>query len=187
MKKVKIIIGLLVLYASGKEYISASRQLLTYWSPGILMGCMIMLIIATWLIGSGLSKEKLNIRSTKIIKYFALSILLFVVFAGIGLITYKAEPEMVTVNGVEVNIADIMDGSRRVVPVKAQRKAYCMCVVEKLTSDKEVATTYKSEFKEGRIDEIFKKMSDEGNVNIEIDLSACGTYLISSGTYLLPD
>jgi hypothetical protein len=179
MKKVKIIIGLLVLYGSGTEYISASHELLSYWEPGILMGCLMMLVIATWLIGSGLSKEELDIRSIKIIKYFGLSILLFVVFACIGLITYKPEPEMVIVNGIEVNIGDMMEGYRRLIQDKQQRRAFCMCIVEKLTSDKEVAANYKSEFKEGRIDEVFKKMSPEGDVNIDIDLSVCGAYFMN--------
>jgi hypothetical protein len=92
------------------------------------------------------------------------------------LITYKATPEIISVNGIEVNIADIMDGSRRLIPDKQQRRAYCMCVVEGLTRDKEVAVNYKNEFREGKIDEIFKKMYADG----DIDLSACGAYIPNS-------
>jgi hypothetical protein len=63
MKKIKIIIALLLLYAAGTEYIFASHELSTYWSPGILIGVLLMIVAAAFLIGNRMSPERFDIKS----------------------------------------------------------------------------------------------------------------------------
>ena len=120
MKTVKLIIAALILYGAGAEYIYAGKELSTFLSPGIIIGCLIMISLSGWLIGSGLSKDKLEIRSFQFVKYFLLSLLGFFAFAFITLIGFKSEPEIIIANGVKVNISEFMNGSKNIIPDEAE-------------------------------------------------------------------
>jgi hypothetical protein len=89
MNKFKIALGFLLLYAMGNEYINASRQLHTLLSPGIIIAVLMLLVLCAWLIGSGISKEKLQFKSLNFAKYYGLSFLCFLLFAFMSLMTYK--------------------------------------------------------------------------------------------------
>lgn len=170
MHKLKFIVGLLLLYGIGAEYINASKQLFTFLDPGIISVSLLMIALCAWLIGSGLSKEKLKIKSFAFLKYFGLSFLIFLLIAFFSLSTYKPDPQIIKVNGIEVDIAEFMNGSKRIIPDEKQRKEYCICVVTKLTQDKELAEKYKSEFKSGKFSTLFidiqkGEFSDKYNLN----------------------
>ncbi|WP_157963332.1 hypothetical protein [Algoriphagus litoralis] len=85
MKTFKIIIGFLLLIGAGREFINASRQLGSLFSPGLIIGVLIMLIFSTWLIGSGFSPEKFRFKSYEFIKFFAISFVTFAVVAILSL------------------------------------------------------------------------------------------------------
>jgi len=154
MKIFKIILGLLLTYGAGKEYISASRQLFSFFDPGIIIAVLLMLLLSTWLIGSGISKEKLRILSWQYLKYFGATFVIFVLFAFIGMVTFKFEPEIVKVNGINVDIAEFMNGSKKIIPDDNQRRQYCVCVVTKLTADKDLAEKYQTEFESGKFSKV---------------------------------
>ncbi|MEO6254320.1 MAG: hypothetical protein ABIO79_13485 [Ferruginibacter sp.] len=154
MKIVKLIIGMLILYGSGTEYISASKQLSTYFDPGIIIGCLIVLLLSGWLIGSGLSNNKFEIRSFQFVKYFLLSVLGFIAFAFFALLNFKPDTEIIKVNGLNVNIAEFMDGSRNIIPDETERRTYCTCVVNKLAGNANVRDNFSAELQNGSIDKI---------------------------------
>jgi hypothetical protein len=154
MKIFKIILGLLLTYSAGKEYVSASRQIFSFFDPGIMIAVLLMLLLCTWLIGSGVSKEKLRVKSWQYLKYFAVTLVIFILSAFIGLVTFKFEPEIVKVNGISVDIAEFMNGSKKIIPDENQRREYCICVVTKLTADKDVSEKYQTEFETGKFSKV---------------------------------
>ncbi|WPR76265.1 hypothetical protein [Algoriphagus sp. NG3] len=81
MKIFKIIIGFLLLIGAGREFIDASRQLGSLFSPGIIIGILIMLVLSTWLIGSGFSAGKFKFKSFEFIKFFVISFMTFAIVA----------------------------------------------------------------------------------------------------------
>jgi len=172
MKTFKIIFGILILYGAGTEYISASNQLSSYLSPGILIGCLVMIVFAAWLIGSGLSKEKFEIRSVQFLKYFFIAAGGFVVFAFFGLRSFKPEPDIITSNGVKVDIAAFMNGSRNIIPDQKERRQYCTCVVGKLTSDSKITSRFSAQLIKGDIDKIIAELSSSPDF-YELEMNEC--------------
>lgn len=164
MKIFKIILGLLLIYGAGQEYISASKQLFSYFDPGIIAAVLLMLVLCAWLLGSGISKEEFQLKSWQFLKYFGLTFVMFILFAFVSLVTFKFSPEIVKVNGINVDIADFMNGSKKIVPDATKRRQYCICVVTKLTADKELVEKYQSQFESGKFSNVFIDVqNDPGN------------------------
>jgi hypothetical protein len=154
MKYFKIIGGFLLLMGSSKEYVNASKELLSFFDPAIILICLLMLGLSAWLIGSGISKEKLPIRSWQFAKYYGITFVFFLIIAYLNLLTYKFEPDIVKVNGMDIDIAGFMNGTKNIIPDKDKRRNYCVCVVTKLAQDENIAENYADELVKGRIDKI---------------------------------
>jgi hypothetical protein len=161
MKTVKLIIGVLILYGTGAEYINAGKQLSTYFDPSIIIVCLIMILLSGWLIGSCLSRNKFEIRSFQSVKYFLLCFLGFFAFAFFALFNFKLEPEIIKVNGFNINISEFMNGSRNIIPDETERRTYCTCVVDKLTGDANVRSNFSTELQNGRIDKIMMALKSD--------------------------
>ncbi len=172
MKIFKIIIGLLLTYGAGKEYINASRQLLSFFEPGVIIAISLMLLLCTWLIGSGISKEKLRINSWQYLKYLGATFVIFLLFAFIGMVTFKFEPEIVKINGISVDIAEFMNGSKKIISDENQRRKYCICVVTKLTADKAIAEEYQPEFESGKLSKVIMAIQSRPDA-FKYDLQEC--------------
>jgi hypothetical protein len=180
MNKFKIVIGFLLLYGIGNEYIYASKQLFTFLSPGIILACLTMIILCAWLIGSGLSKGTLKITSFQFAKYYGLSLVIFLILAFISLLTFKFDPEIVKVNGIEVDIAEFMNGTKRIIPDEKQRREYCTCIVTKLTTDKELVSKYNSEFKSGKFSNVILTLQTDTSA-YKYNLNECMISLSNVG------
>ncbi|NCU06034.1 MAG: hypothetical protein GXC73_18880 [Chitinophagaceae bacterium] len=170
MKIFKILLAVLLIYGAGNEYINASRQLLSFYDPGIIAAVLLMLILCAWLLGSGIAKQKIRLLSWPFLSYFAIAVALFVCFAFMSLVTFKMPADIVKVNGIDVNIAEFMNGSKRIVPDEKQRRAYCICVVTKLTADKELAEKHRREFETGKFSEVIINIQnnpDGDNYNLQ--------------------
>lgn len=172
MKSFKIIVGILILYGAGKEYVSASKQLSTFLSPPVIVGCLVMILVVGWLFGSSLSQTQFEIRSFQFTKYIFLSLLGFLLFAFFGLITFKYEPEIITANGIKVNIAEFMNGSKNIIPDENERRDYCTCVVNKLTGDSKIVTNFSAELLNGKIDKIITFLNSSPDF-YELKLNEC--------------
>ena len=158
MRAFKIIIGFLILYSSGIEYINASKQVFSFFDPSIIIISLLMLVLCAWLLGSGISNQKLNIKSWKFARYYGATFLTFLVIAFISIFTFRFEPDIVKVNGIDVDIAEFMNGTKRIVSDEQERRAYCICVVTKLTANKEVSEKYKSEFASGKFSKVIETL-----------------------------
>lgn len=154
MKIFKIILALLLTYGAGAEYISASKQLFSFFDPGIIVVVSLMLTLCAWLLGSGISGEKFTLKSWQFLKYFGLTFVMFILFAFMSMATFKFPAEIVNVNGIKVDIAEFMNGSKRIIPDEKQRRQYCICVVTKLTADKDLAEKYEAEFESGKFSNV---------------------------------
>ena len=172
MKRLKIIFGFLLLYGTGKEYISASRQLGSRFDIGILIPIVLLLFLCTWLIGSGFSKTKLKFKSLKFLKYFGFSFLIFVIVAFFSLLTYVIPTNFKTINGVKIPISKCIDGSVRMMPKENDREDYCICLAEKITGDSLLKKKYIKDLEMGEFDKIIKEL-DEDNKIIELDIESC--------------
>ena len=172
MKIFKIVLGLLLTYGAGKEYVNASRQLLSFLDPGIIIAVLLTLLLCTWLIGSGISKEKLKIKSWQFLKYFGVTVIIFIFFSFMNMATFKFEPEIVKVNGIDVDIAEFMNGTKKIVPDENQRREYCICVVTKLTADKEIVKKHQAEFESGKFSRVITTIQAGPNAD-QYNLQEC--------------
>lgn len=172
MKVLKIILAILLLSGAGSEYANASRELLTFTSPGVLIGCFLVVLFCAWIVGSGTSKEKVKIISFQFLKYVAVCFGIFLIFAFVNLTTYKAIPEKITINGIEIDIAEMMNGSKKIIPDENQRRLYCICVVTKLANDTNISEKYRTELKSGKIDKILISLNTENKLSV-LNLEEC--------------
>ncbi|MES2678943.1 MAG: hypothetical protein V4635_03620 [Bacteroidota bacterium] len=172
MNKFKIIIGCLLLYSIAKEYISASKQLFTFFDPTFIILCLVFLVLCAWLIGSGISKQKLKLRSWSFLKYYGICLTGFLLLAVFSLATFKFDPVIVRVNGIDVDIAEFVNGTKTLFPDEKQRVEYCTCVVTKLTADKTLAEKYKREFESGKFAKVITEVQS-GDDAYKFNLNEC--------------
>lgn len=172
MKIFKVILGLLLIYSIGKEYINASKQLLSFFELGSILAVLLLLPLSAWLIGSGISKEKFNLNSWQFFKYLGGTFIIFLVVAFISLISFKYEPEIVRVNGLDVDIAEFMIGTKRIIPDKEQRRDYCICIVTKLTADKKLVDENKADFESGKFSKLIMTLKSSPDA-LKYNLQEC--------------
>jgi len=88
------------------------------------------------------------------------------------MVTFKFEPEIVKVNGINVDIAEFMNRSKKIIPDDNQRRQYCVCVVTKLTADKDLAEEYQTEFESGKFSKVIMTVQS-GPDAYKYDLQEC--------------
>ncbi|WP_298238439.1 hypothetical protein [uncultured Algibacter sp.] len=143
MKTFKIIIGFLLLYGAGKEYLNASRQLDTPYDIGILIAILLLLLLSTWLIGSGFSKRKLKFKSFEFLKFFIISFVALAFFVIVSLGSKVIPSNFAEINGITVPLGKCMDGNQRIIPDKQERLSYCKCFAEKVLNDSTLKSKYR--------------------------------------------
>lgn len=158
LKTIKIIIGLLLIYGAGKEFINASRQLGSFLNPGVIISIILILILSAWLVGSGLSRNKLKLVSFAFLKYFGISIFIFTIVAFFSLSSYVIPKNFVTINGLKIPLGKCINGNRNLIPNEQERKEYCKCFVEKITNDAELKSKYRVELEGDKVNDVFKKI-----------------------------
>lgn len=156
MKTVKIIIGLLLLYGASTEYIQASRELHSFYDPAIITATLLFLVVGAWLIGSGISNQKLPIRSLQFLKYLGISTGIFLFVAFFNFINALPGNEVIEVNSMHVNIGRFMKGTEKIIPNEQQRRQWCICIVTKLTADKNLVKQHKAELESGNYAQLLK-------------------------------
>ena len=161
MRILKIIIGFLLLYGAGTEYVAASREVGSWYSAGVIGGVITMLLICTWLIGTGFSNSKYKLNKTQIAKYLVISIALFSLIAFIKMGTYVVPKNFVEINGLKVPIGKCIDGNRRLISDKKKREDYCKCFVEKITAVPEFKEKYQDQLESDKIMEVFKDVQND--------------------------
>ena len=172
MKIGKIILGCLIIYGCGLEYGRACKELGALFPPGLVMGSILIVGLGAWLIGSGISQYRLSFNSFSYLKYFVISGAVFAFLAYYQLWTLQAPKEYVDVNGIKVSIGELIQGTESFIPDLEERRAYCLCVVEKLTSREEIRTKYRGELHVGQFDKIFEEISSEAYFE-ELGITDC--------------
>ena len=163
-----------MLYGSGKEYVDASRELGTPFSPGIIIIILILLFFCTWLIGSGFSKDKLKFNSLKFTKFFILSFSVFILMSFISLMYYVIPSNFLVINGLKIPMNKCIDGSVKIVPNEKERKEYCKCLAEKITNDSDLKEKYKKDLEKGQLDKVFKELQSTDKF-AQLDIESCMT------------
>lgn len=179
MKVVKVIIGLLLLYAMGSEYASASNELNTFFSLGVISAGLPMIFLCAWLIGSGISKEKLKIKSWKFVWYFLGSLVLFSFYAisGLGKALEREKDknkEVIEVNGTRVPLNSCLAGNMRTMPNFEDRRKYCTCIATKISNMDELTHKYKEQLRVGKIEIILDEIkNDNPSKLMEMGIQDC--------------
>jgi hypothetical protein len=173
-KPSKIIFGFLLLLGVGQEYIHASRDLGTFFSPSIIVLITGLLLLATWLIGSGFSSVKFSFKSFEFIKFFIISFVFFITVAFFTLLSYAKPDNFKTVNGISIPMNKCIDGSRRMIPNKEERMDYCLCLAEKITTNPVLKKKYKNDLKKGRLIKVSTSIQKEEELT-ELSLTNCLT------------
>lgn len=172
MRTLKIIIGFLLIYGAGTEYVVASREVSSWFNIGVIGGVIIMLSICTWLIGTGFANSKYKLNKSQIAKYFGITILLFFLFAFIKTSNYVVPKNFVEINGLKVPIGKCLDGNQRLIPDKKKREDYCKCIVEKITSVAELKEKYKTQLEGDKILAVFKEVQNDTNY-LDLKIENC--------------
>ena len=158
MNVFKIVLGFIILFASGAEYINAGRQIGSFHSPVIVIMCLLSILLATWLIGSGFTLKKFKFKSFNFIKFLIISIITFLLSAFFNLGTDKTPTNIVKINGLEIPLGDCLTGNKNIIPELAKRKEYCNCLVEKITNQPELKQKFKIELENNKILDVLKEV-----------------------------
>lgn len=172
MKIVKIIIGFLLLFGTGKEYINASRQLGSFFSPGIVIVTLLMLLLSTWLMGSGFSQRKLTFKSFEFIKFFVITLIIFFIIAFFSLSSYVIPDNFHSINGINIPMNKCINGSERIIENKKEREKYCICIAQKITANSSIKEKYQSELEKGQLVNILMELQKE-EIFTELGIDSC--------------
>jgi hypothetical protein len=134
-----------------------------------------LIFLGAWLIGSGISKSKLKIKSGTFVGYYIGSVLLFVLMVFVGLINYKYPADYIVANNIKVPLGRCIQGNRKAIPDTTERKRYCSCIAEKLANSQEYNTTYRKELEAGTLDKIINDSTVQASIANYI--SGCFTSL----------
>ena len=78
MRVFKVILAFVILLGAAEEYVRASHQLgKPFYGPIVFM-VVLVIVLCTWLIRSGFSKEKFILKSFRTLAFFVLTSILFV-------------------------------------------------------------------------------------------------------------
>ena len=174
MKTFKIIIGFLLLFGAGREYIDASRQLGSLFSPGIIIGILILLILSTWLIGSGFSVRKFKFKSFEFVKFFIISFVTFAIVAFFSLGSKVVPSNFVEINGLRIPLGKCIEGNRRIIPDAKEREEYCKCFIEKITNEPELKSKYQEKLENDKVNDVFKEIQTSPRF-LELGIEDCMT------------
>jgi hypothetical protein len=156
---------LVLAYSSGKEYISGSQEVGSFSSFGIMAGTLTLLLISTWLIGSGLSVKKAKLNSFSFLKFSIISIVVFLLAVSVDLGS-NSKRVYFEVNGVKVPIERCIDGSRFMIPDKNDRTDYCKCIVEKITNDSILKSKYQEQLESNQLVNVIDDISRKKNFDL---------------------
>ena len=160
MKALKIIIGFLLIFGAGKEYIIASSEVGSLLSPGIVMAVILMLFFSTWLIGSGFSSKSLKSDPKAYIKFFIIALVTFVIVAIVALGARAMPGHYIESNGLRVPIKRCIEGNKRIIPNEKERVLFCTCLVEKITENPRFKSKYQSALENNRINEVYTELKN---------------------------
>ncbi|MBS1560777.1 MAG: hypothetical protein JSS89_04165 [Bacteroidetes bacterium] len=170
MNKTKYVLGCLFTVQIGAEYASVSRQVASWLTP--LLPIMLLLLVSTWFIVSGHTGERVKLSSAMFWKYYGANCVACVVVAFIVVGMTRSHHEIVKVNGVDVDIAMLMEDMTKVIPDRAKRREYCVCVATKITADRDLVQKYKHDLESGKITDVAAKVLS-GQAALSSDLNDC--------------
>lgn len=171
MKKVKIILGILVLISAFREYIRAEREVAGFNFDILFFGASILVAIGVWLTGSGIySTFSLKSREFLLTTAGILASMFLV-----GFFIFKGEPKhIIESNGFKIAIDDCLKGNSEVLKDEKERRDYCACLAAKITSDNKLVGQYTAKLKQGNIDWIMDDLMKNDRIG-ELELEKCLT------------
>ena len=172
MKTLKIIIGFLLIYATGIEYIDASRELGSLLSLGIIIGTLAMLLLTTWLIGSEFSVRKFRFKSFEAIKFFIISFVTFGIIVIFHLGSTLAPIRFFETNGLKVPLGKCVDGNKNYIPDEKERMEYCKCLIEKITADPELKFKHQDKLENDQFISVFNEIQNSSKF-MELGIEDC--------------
>jgi len=174
MKRIKIVIGFLIIYGAGSEYVDASRQLGTPFSPGIMVGVFLMVAFSIWLIASAFSKRKYHLKPMHVIITTLVSIVTFAIVVLFSLSSEVTPRHFILVNGIRVPLGKCIDGNVRIIPDLKERETFCECFVEKIINDPELKLKYQGQLEHNKIDKVFNEIETNPKFS-ELGIENCIT------------
>jgi|GEM_PF-6071057 hypothetical protein len=175
MNKLKIIGGLVIVLAIASEFANVLNQadMLTVIFLGIVV-VIPFIVIAAWLIGSGIYLFNLSFKSAELVKIFLLTFIPFLLLTYFFLAKNKLKKEIVTFNNININIGDCIEGTRNIIPDLSDRKITCSCLAEKIAYEEDRNPKYKDQLQAGKIDLIIESIKKDDIYFFE-DLQTCFT------------
>jgi hypothetical protein len=157
MNVVKVIIGIILIWALGAEYANATIQSGGGWTFLLFLPIALPIVfLISLLIGRGVAGFKFPPKSTLALKFFIGSTLLFFLIAAYSRATYKPTPENVVYNGIKIDIAECQYSNKELIPNAISRKEFCSCLAEKLANETDIHPEYKNALEAGKMISVVK-------------------------------
>jgi len=172
MKRIKIGIGFLLIFGAANEYVAASRQLGTLFSPGVMAGTLLILIFSFWLIASGFSDRKYHLKPINVLKYFIITLVTFTLVMLYNLGSDPTPTNFVVINGIRVPLGECINGSIKSIPDLKDRHYFCECFVEKITNDPELKSKFQSKLEHNKVGEVFTEIQNSPKF-LELGIEDC--------------
>jgi len=134
MKTFKIFLGFIFIISSASSYEYSNYN--NFLSPETIASFFVILI-STWLIGSGFSYSKFKLKSFEFFKFLVISLITFIFFAFISLSKNRSK-EIMKINGYNFPIGECIDNNKEFIQDPIERKDFCICIAENLSSKENI-------------------------------------------------
>lgn len=172
MKILKIVLGFGILIGMGAEYANAAKQIGSMFLPTILIVVLLLMVLTTWLFGSGFSAGKFNLKSVEFFKFFSLSAVIFAGAVILNLGSKLPPSDFVKIQGLNIPLGKCINGNRKVIPDEKERKEYCKCFIEKILLDPELKEKFQDKLIHDESSTVFKEIQTHPKF-LELNIDAC--------------
>lgn len=142
---------------------------------GVFTAHLTFLVIASWLLKKDYHKNSSSLQWIADLKYFVITILIFLTFLGAKLGPSMTQQYYTEINGMTIPLKKCIDGQEEFFPDFEERKKLCECMAENLSSSDKIKEEFQSELQRGRFDIIADGIKNNKELANEVDLEICMT------------
>ncbi len=173
----KTLIAIAILFSAANAFSDSLKGHigLDPYSLGVLTANLTFLVIASWLLKKDFHKNESSLKWVADLKYFVISILIFLTFLGTRLGSLMTPQYYTEVNGMTIPLKKCIDGQKEFFPDFEERKKLCECMAENLSNSDKIKEEFQWELRKGRFDIIADGIKSNKELANEVDLEVCMT------------
>lgn len=152
MRYILIVLGIMLVIGSSSELVHSvkSEGLTGFFS---LIITIPFVILGSWLLASGMSKNTAKFGTWSHIKYLIGCVVLSLIIIFFTLVSNLAPNHLVSINGLDIPLGKCMDANVNVFLNEEDREQYCKCVAEKILNNPDLGSEYEAHLVNNRFDD----------------------------------